>query len=283
MNMKFFRPFVLLGLALLLNAGCKDDPVTPNDDYGSESAADGFSMSIGSESGGAGATLNDASNLAEGFTIGNSTTGKNGVLERDSSYDPVTKMHTITITRERTYPNSHFTANLTFRYTFYTGPLATADFTKGVTTRVSMSVDGKLNATTPRINTDDTSHADWELTNLGAGGAPPILNGTYWRSGIHTLTTAMGGKQVNVEQTINFTDDELHREHIDSPIYLIGTATSHYTATGENGLVMERNINITFNGDGTATLAIVRVNGQGHVDSCEVDVRRGRFRRWLNH
>jgi hypothetical protein len=281
--MKRFHPILFVCFALFTIAGCKDDPVTSESDYGSEAAADGFGSIIGTESGGAGTSLGDATNLAEGFTIANVVGGKNEVQTRDSSYDEATKTHIITLSRDRQFLASQFTANLIYRYTFYTDQTATAEFTKGVTTKIDITVDGHLNGTTPRINTDDTSHAEWQLTNLGAGGAPPTLNGTYWRSGVHTLTTAAGGKQLNVEQTINFSNNELHREDKDSPVWMTGTATSHYTATGQNGLSIERDVNATFNGDGTATLAITRTNAQGTTtDSCTVDVKRGRFLKWLN-
>jgi len=281
--MRIYHLISILSLAALSIVGCKDDPASSESDYGSEAAADGFGSIIGTESGGAGASLGDATNLAEGFTIGNGAFGKNQVQARDSAYDDVTKMHTITLTRDRQFIGSQYSASLIYRYTFYTGPVATADFTKGVTTRIDVTVDGHLDASTPRINTVDTSHASWALTNLGAGGAPPTLNGTYWRSGVHTLTSAAGGKQINVEQTINFNNNELRRDDKDSPVYMSGTATSHYTATGQNGLSIERDVNATFNGDGTATLAITRTNNQGTtVDSCTVDVKRGRFIKWLN-
>jgi hypothetical protein len=280
-EMKFFRPIVLMCAILFFVVGCKDDPVASDTDYGSEAAADGFSTSIGTESGGAGASLGDGTNLAEGFTIGNGAFGKNPVQARDSSYDDVTKMHTITLTRERAFGNSNYSASLIYRYTFFTGPIATADFTKGVTTKIDMTVDGRLIASTPRIDLDDTSHADWEFTNLGAGGAPPTLNGTYWRSGTHTLTTAAGGKQVDVEQTITFNNNELHRDDKDSPIWMTGTATSHYTATGQNGLSIVRDVDATFNGEGTATLVIWRTNPQGtFTDTATVDIKRGRFMQW---
>jgi hypothetical protein len=279
--MKFYHPILIASLAVFSLTGCKDDPATSEGDYGSEAAADGFSSSIGTESGGAGATLGDATNLAEGFTIGNFASGKNEVQARDSSYDEATKTHIITLSRERSFANSSYTASLTYRYNFFTGPIATADFTKGVTTKITVNVDGSLMATTPRITTDDTSHAAWELTNLGAGGAPPTLNGTYWRSGVHTLTTAAGGREVNVEQTITFNNNELHRDDKDSPIWMTGTATSHYTATGQSGLSIVRDVDATFNGDGTATLVISRTNPQGTFnDTATVDIKRGRFMKW---
>jgi hypothetical protein len=278
--MKIYHPILIVSLALFTFVGCKDDPATSEGDYGSEAAADGFGSTIGTETGGAGANLGDGANLAEGFTIGNGAFGKHTPEARDSSYDDVTKTHTISLTRQRTFGNSSYSASLVYRYTFFTGPLATADFTKGVTTKIDLTVDGRLMATSPRIDLDDTSHADWELTNLGAGGAPPTLNGTYWRSGTHTLTTAAGGKQVDVEQTITFNNNELHRDDKDSPIWMTGTATSHYTAVGPNGSIV-RDVDATFNGDGTATLIIWRTNPHGTFsDTATVDIKRGRFMQW---
>lgn len=279
--MKFYHPILIASLALFSLTGCKDDPATSEGEYGSEAAADGFVSAMGTETGGAGASMGDATNLAEGFTIGNFASGKNEVQARDSSYDDITKMHTITLSRERTFNNSSYSASLVYRYTFFTGPLATPDFTKGITTKIAMTVDGRLLTTSPRIDLNDTSHAEWALTNLGAGGAPPTLNGTYWRSGVHTLTTAAGGKQVDVEQTVTFNNNELHRDNKDSPIWMTGTATSHYTATGQNGLSIVRDVDATFNGDGTATLVIWRTNPQGTFsDTATVDIQRGRFMQW---
>lgn len=279
--MKFYHPILIASLAMFSLTGCKEDSTSSEGDYGSEAAADGFVSAMGTETGGAGASMGDATNIAEGFTIGDLAFGKNEVQARDSAYDEATKTHIITLSRERTFNNSSYSASLVYRYNFYTGPVATADFTKGVTTKIAMTVDGRLLTTTPRIDLNDTSHAAWELTNLGAGGAPPTLNGTYWRSGVHTLTTAAGGKQVDVEQTVTFNNNELHRDNKDSPIWMTGTATSHYTATGQNGLSIVRDVDATFNGDGTATLIIWRTNPQGTFsDTATVDIQRGRFMQW---
>src|SRR5689334_19814949 len=116
--MKFYHPILIASLAVFSLTGCKDDPASSEDDYGSEAAADGFGSIIGTESGGAGASLGDATNLAEGFTIGNGAFGKNTVQARDSAYDDVTKMHTITLTRDRQFIGSQYTASLIYRYTF---------------------------------------------------------------------------------------------------------------------------------------------------------------------
>lgn len=285
MTTKIFRPRVLLcAMALLFLASCKDDPASSDETSASEAAADGFGTIIGIETGGAGSTVTDGANLSEGLYIAPfMKDGGSKILERDSLFDPITNKHTIILTRDRSTANAEFSSRLIFNYTLYTGGASTPGFTQGSTDSIAMSVDGRHTVTTARINSEDTSHSEWTLTEFAAfDGTPPVLNGAYWRSGVHTLTTAMGGRQVDVTQNVTFNNNQIIRNPDDGLLYLTGTATSDYTATGSNGLSIQRHIEATFNGDGTATLAITRANSQGQVDSCEIDVRTGRFRRWLN-
>ena len=273
---------LFLAASLFILAGCEKDETTQSIDErtNSEASADVMATTIGQETGGAGVIAQDASNLAEGFSFSNGTIAKDSkVLSMDSTYDPTTKTHTVTLLRNKSFGEFSYNALITYNYIFFTGPVATPGFTKGVTDEISILVNGKHQVNTPRINTDDSSHVEFLGTGMAAGGVPPTLNGTYWRGGTHTITKALQGKVITVDQTITFTNCELRRP-TDSTVSITGVATGNYNATGGGGGAVSRSTVATFNGDGTATLAMTRTN-QGGTDSCLIDVKTGKWLKWL--
>lgn len=267
---------------MVILASCGDDPVdeTVDERTNSEATGDVMATTIGQETGGAGTIAQDASSLAEGFSFGNGSFKKSHVLAIvDSSYDPVTKLHTVTVERNRSFSDRSFTSRVLYEYTYYTGMVATPGFTKGVTDRIVLSADGHQEVTAPRISTDDSSRANFIIRGIAAGGAPPTMSGEYWRGGNHISTKALAGKHINVDQTITLTDCTLTRNG-DSTLSLSGSGHATYKAIGPNGNETNRNVAITFNGDGTATLAMTRTN-QGVTDSCVIDVKTGNWLKWV--
>jgi hypothetical protein len=268
--------------SLLILTSCEKDETTQGVDErtNSEASADVMATTIGQETGGAGVIAQDASNLAEGFSFSNGSFMKESkVVSMDSTYDPTTKTHTVTLLRNKNFGEFSYNALITYNYIFFTGPVATPSFTKGVTDRIRLTINGKHLTNTPRINSDDSSHGEFFVTGMAAGGAPPTMNGTYWRGGTHTITKALQGKVITVDQTITFSDCILNRIN-DSTVSMTGTATGIYNATGSGGGTASRSVVATFNGDRTATLAITRTN-QGVTDSCMIDVKTGKWLKWL--
>ena len=273
---------LLLTVSVIFLVSCKDDDTSqPIDERtNSEVTGDVMATTIGQETGGAGIIAQDAANLAEGFSFSNSVFTKGGVVTSlDSTYDPATKTHTVILVRNKTFGLFSYNATMRYHYIFYTGPLATASFTKGVTDKIMLSVNGRNQILTPRINSDDSSHGDFVVTGMAIGGAQPTMNGSYWRGGTNVLTKALQGKSVTTDQMINFINCLLNRTS-DTTVSMTGTATATYNATGSEGHTATRNIVAVFNGDGTATLAMTRIN-QGVTDSCMVDVKTGKWLKWI--
>lgn len=274
---------LFLAASLLILTSCEKDETTQSVDErtNSEATGDVIATTIGQETGGAGVIAQDASNLAEGFSFSNGSFLKaSKVVSMDSTYDPTTKTHTVTLLRNKTFGDFSYNALVTYNYIFFTGPVATPGFTKGVTDKISLTVNGKHQANTPRITTDDSSHGEFFVTGMAAGGAPPTMNGTYWRGGTHTMTKALQGKIITVDQTITFNGCVLHRVN-DSTVSITGVATGIYNATGSAGGTASRSVVVTFNGDGTATLAMTRIN-QGVIDSGLIDVKTGKWLKWVS-
>lgn len=278
--MKKLLSLLFMSMSVLLSS-CGDDPVeqTTDERTNSEATGDVIATTIGQETGGAGIIAQDASNLAEGFSFGNEAYKKQQVLAIiDSSYDDATKTHIVTVERNRTLGDHSFSSLVTYRYVYHTGPVATAEFTKGVTDKIVIATNGRQQVNTPRINSTDSSAANFILKGIAAGGPPPTLSGEYWRGGTHTPTKALQGKTITVDQTITFTNCSIARA--DSTISITGTGTASYQATGGPGGTTNRNVKINFNGDGTATLAMTRIK-DGTTDSCMVDIKTGRWLKWI--
>lgn len=279
------KAFVLLLLAgaSFFITSCKDNSSEPSysQEYDSEASADAIASSIGQESGGAGLAFNDALNLANGGSISNESFAKSGnILKRDSSYDDATKTHTIVISREKIKDGFSYTGEWTITYTFYSitgAPMA--EFKKGLTDSIVITEIGSHTASSPRVDNQGNSNGTWTITGLSITDSDPVLNGSFSHDGTSTFHTPNNGDKTHTRTLdVTFKDDKLKRG-ADSLVYLEGSATAHYETTKANGNQIIRDANITFNGDGTATVDVTRTSGDGSVDTYTINVKVGKWLR----
>lgn len=268
---------VMAGLmaATLFVAGCKSstEPAA-NMEYDSEAAADVQASGLGTESGGAGVSFADAMNLSQtGNVPGIILDPKSDPETRSYSFDSVTKVHTLTISRGMNIGQFDFSALITYQYIFFDAAgNKMNNWVKGTTNSISFTLSKTRNLDKgQRVDVDDTASGAWTISNIVAG--PPILNGTFSRTGTDVFHTANNGDRTFTHSfTITFTNDTLVKVN-DGHCFLEGTATSEFSATTPKGYSFTRHTLITFNGDGTATLEVTR-NG-GTVDTYTIDTRWG--------
>lgn len=283
---KLSKVLILLFLAgaSLFVSSCKDSSTEPEfvQEYDSEAAADMNATALGTDEGGAGIGFDDAYSLAtEGNIQMSIADGKQASPQtRVKSFDPVTKLHTLVITRERSNGKFSFSADISYTYTFYDVNGNTMDsLVKGVTDKIVMTMSKERTGSKgERIDVTDNASGSWTLTNILSG--VPLLNGTYNRDGnivFHTQNN--GDKTMDYSLSVNFENDELIRKNEGNGkyAYLKGPATSHFEASTSNGRSIVRDTKITFHGDGYATLEVTRTSGDGSVDTYSIDVKVGKW------
>jgi hypothetical protein len=250
--------------------------------YDSQAAADVTATAIGTKTGGANAILSDALAIGKGGTVSSTEElGKNSPQSRDSSYDPVTMIHTITFTRAGGENGFSFNGKHVYTYIFYDASGATmSGFQKGVTDKLVITERGNHNASTPRATIIDSSNGNWTLTGLASTTADPVLNGTFNRAGQSTISTTWNpSRTITHTFTINYTNDVIKRD-LSGELYLVGQASSSFAAAGPKNS-FSRTIAITFNDDATATtdatatLLVTRTSGDGTIDTFTIDVKQG--------
>lgn len=247
--------------------------------YDSQAAADVTATAIGAKTDGAGAIIADAYTLGNGGSVSTSDElGKNSPQSRDTSYDPVTKLHTITFTRSGGQNGFSFNGQHVYTYTFYDASgNAMQYFQKGVTDRLVINEKGDHNAVTPRATVADSSNGSWTLSGLISS---PVLNGNFNRAGQSTLSTVWNpGRVIAHTFSITYTNDAMKRD-VTGEAYLVGPAASTFAAAGTKNN-FTRSTAITFNddatasSDATATLLVTRTSGNGSVDTFTIDVKQG--------
>lgn len=288
-NAKITKALVLLLLAAssLLVSSCKDNTTEPEylQEYDSEAAADMNASALGTDAGGAGVGFEDSYTLMTEGNIATSTfDGKVSTpQERLKEFDPITKAHKLTIDRHKENGKFIFDAVIIYTYTFYDKSGNKMDsLIKNQTDRIEISVSKERTGSKgERIDVEDNATGSWNVTDILSG--TPILNGLYNREGSITFHTKNNGDRV-LDYTLNiqFTNDTLVRKDNGTGkyTYLQGKANSTFTGTSrKNGNTFERKTDITFNGDGTATLEVTRTSGDGSVDTYTIDVKVGKWLR----
>jgi hypothetical protein len=280
---KAFATFFALALALMIGVlvvGCKSttEP-TSSQEYDSEASADMQASALGTDAGGAGVNFEDSRSLIETGDIASTVEdGKaNSPMSRTKSFDPVTKEHTLIITRVGNKNGFDFTADITYKYTFYDASGNKMDsLKKGITDKIVISVSKQRSASKgERLDATDEASGSWTITSILSG--TPILNGTYNRDGSITFHTAANGdRTMTFSLAVVFDNDQLI-EDADGYTHLLGHGTSDFNATTAKGYKIERKTDITFNGDGTATLVVTRTSGDGTTDTYSVDVKTGKW------
>lgn len=280
-----FAKAFAIALAIMIGSlviGCKSATEPENlQSYDSEAAADMQASAIGTDAGGAGVSFNDAMGLAKnGYMPGVMLDAKsNTPMSRDSSYDPVSKEHTLTINRSGSKNNFEFEATIVYKYTFYDASGAAMDSRKeGVTDKIVINVTKTRSASKgERLDATDAATGSWIITNIISGA--PILNGDYNRDGSITFHTEKNGdRTMTFLLNMHFDNDKIVKD-ADGYTRLEGPATSHFEATTPKTTFV-RDTKIQFNGDGTATLEITRTSGDGSVDTITIDVKKGIFKKW---
>lgn len=283
---KVTKAFVLLLLAgaSFFITSCKDNSTEPEyiQEYDSEAAADMNASALGTDAGGAGIGFDDAYTLATDGSIPMTTSdGKSATPQtRVNTFDPVTKLHTLVITRDKSNGKFDFHADITYKYTFFDKDGNTMDsLVKGQTDKIMMTMTKDRTASKgERIDVTDNASGVWTITGILSG--VPILDGTYDRDGnivFHTQNN--GDRTMTYSLSVDFDNDKIVRKDDGNSkyAYLEGPATSHFEASTSNGRSVERNTKITFHGDGYATLEVTRTSGDGSVDIYSVDVKVGKW------
>lgn len=277
-----------LVLTSMLMTGCKSSTEpTSQQTYDSEAAADLTATALGNQSGGLGVALGDSYNLAsQGFIPRSGIVEKGGqILGVDSTYDPSTGWHTISLNVSATGSNFDITKTYLYRYQMLdsTGAFV-AKWKRGVVDTIHVQLAVTKNRTLgTRVSMNDTAGGAWTMSGLAHFADNPMFNGYYTRGGADTLFTPSNKNRSLVHSmTINFANDTLVRlvQGKDRYFFFAGTATSDLSATTGKGVSFTRHTDITFNGDGTATLVITRTSGDGTTDTVTVDVVVGIFRKW---
>jgi hypothetical protein len=285
-NAKLTKALVLLLLAgaSFFMASCKDNSTEPEyvQEYDSEAAADMNASAMGTDAGGAGVGFDDAYTLAMDGNIPMSTSdGKSATPQtRIKDFDPITKLHTLTITRSKETDKFKFDADITYKYTFFDASGNAMDsLKKGLTDKIVMTMSKERTGSKgERIDVTDNASGAWTITNILSG--IPILDGTYNRDGniiFHTQNN--GDRTMTYSLAVDFDNDKIIRKDDGNGkyTYLEGPATSHFEATTSNGRSVIRDTKITFHGDGYATLEVTRTSGDGSVDTYSVDVKVGKW------
>ncbi len=283
---KITKAFVLLLLAgaSFFMTSCKDNSTEPEyvQEYDSEAAADINASAMGTDAGGAGVGFDDAYTLAMDGSIPMSTSdGKSSTPQtRVKTFDPITKLHTLVISRERSNDKFEFKADITYRYTFFDASGNVLDsLKKGLTDKIVMTMTkDRTGSKGERIDVTDNASGAWTITNILSG--VPILDGTYNRNGnIVFHTENNGDRTMTYSLSVDFDNDKIVRKDDGNGkyAYLEGPATSHFEASSSNGRSVVRDTKITFHGDGYATLEVTRTSGDGSVDTYSVDVKVGKW------
>jgi hypothetical protein len=277
-SMTFVKAFTL-AFALMIGAlvvGCKSTTEPDeNQEYDSEAAADITAASLGTESGGAGNSFADVQNLVDGNDINGVAPGKSNPMSRSASYDSATGKHVITVYRSKTFGKYQFSDSITYTYIYKD---ASGNFMKsfqhGGTDAISVSFTrARSRDVGDRIDIDADATGEWNVTNIISG--QPLFNGTFSRNGTEIFhTTKNGDRTFTHKFTISFVNDTLVKDGDKNHFYLRGPATSHFEATTPK-YNFTRDVQITFNGDGTAYLDVKRTSGDGTVDEYTVDVKVG--------
>ncbi len=283
------RSAVAFGAVLIASMamiGCKqnnDAEPQGSQAFDSQAAADLTAQGLGTNSGGDGLLFDDAMSIAHGHGVPQSAdevdTHTPGV--RDSSFDPVSYLHTVTVTRMRTRGDFSFNGTFVHTWTYYdaTGAAMPA-FVKGVTDKVALTIHAVRTGTTPRAISADSTIGSWNITNLIAAPERPLMNGTFNRAGNATLHTKWNSNRTMTHTvTTNFVADTLVKDTVTGYTYLLGNANSNLTAVSGNGQSFTRVTQIIFHGDGTATLNVTRTSGTGVTDTFTIDVRDGKWLR----
>lgn len=283
---KITKAFVLLLLAAssFLVSSCKDNSTEPEyvQEYDSEAAADMNASAFGTDAGGAGVGFDDAYTLAMDGNIPMSTSdGKSATPQtRVKTFDPITKLHTLVISRERSNDKFEFKADITYKYTFFDASGNVMDsLKKGTTDKIVITMTkDRTGSKGERIDVTDNASGAWTITGILSG--VPILDGTYNRDGnivFHTQNN--GDRTMTYALSVDFDNDKIVRKDDGNGkyAYLEGPATSHFEASSSNGRSVVRDTKITFHGDGYATLEVTRTSGDGSVDTYSVDVKVGKW------
>jgi hypothetical protein len=268
-----------LGTSSMMLGGCKEATSPSSGESSmpdavqaanSRDAADVLATSMGTQSGGSGMIFSDAMTLAKGQPIPDAN-----VI---SSNSDTTTVHVATVTRTYAMNGYTYSGTWTHTWTFFDAngnPMP--HFIKGTTDKVAISSHGQHTVSTPRVSVADSSNGSWTVSNLIAEPDSATLNGTLTRAG--ETTRLESGKTFTHTFTINWTNDILVKVFdpiIDENVtFLLGNASSDFKAVGFRDSSFERQVSIVFNGDGTATLTVTRISGDGKTDTFTIDVERG--------
>ncbi len=236
----------------------------------SQDAADVLAASMGTSSGGAGMVFVDAMTLAHGQNIPDAV-----VLGNPSD---TTTIHTVTVTRSKSWNGYTYSGTWTHTWVYYDAsgnPMP--KFIKGQTDSVVITSYGRHSISTPRVSLVDSSDGTWTISNLIADPDSATLNGTLSRAG--QTTKLASGNTMTHSFTVHWTNDTLVKAMDNDEdgyvAYLLGNASSDFNAVGFKGVAFQRQVAIVFHGDGTATLTITRITGNGKTDTFTIDVKRG--------
>lgn len=279
---KLHAMFVALMAASLLSfGGCaKDDPVGPDGTtVANEDAAESVASTMGQDDGGAMDQLADVSEIASAAGIQTGSTQAKGAAEPadaatiDTTYDPATGTWTVTLSRQRGSASGAYYANITRVYTY---KLLNKDGVpqkywrsvvpgSGVDTAASMVftiVSGSGEHHTPHLSQKLTAiGGTWTVTGLNTNTL--VINGTYTRSAVDTVTTRSAVRTLDHTIALTFTNVQVPRgARGELASKATGTISGTYNATitfSRGALYTDKNISKEFTitlGGGNGTITI---------------------------
>lgn len=268
-----FSAAVLCGVFSLLAVGCGEDKSSGADNSSPNADQDAAALvaqSLGASSGGAADEINDLMKLAKASPIENSkwSVERTGLQPSDLTYDTETGTWTLQFSRTRGLETgmrySHVERTYTWQFRKSNGE-PQVSYIVGTDTAYSIQfniVSGSGYHRTPRIS-QHLTELEGDFLAMGTNKNSVVINGSYLRSAIDTITTMRATRVVDHTLDLTYTDITIGR---DAPgeawQNMSGSITGTYTADIEfiSGSAygethVERNIDVTVTG-GTATIHI---------------------------
>ena len=223
----------MLSVSLLAVSCRKEDDSTKDDVITTDDAADITTNAVASASYGIQSSVSSASQTA---------TEKNVYTTTPS------------ISCGQTYPNSFTASQTTNTYSYNYNINGTYQMTctsLGLPSTFIYTLNMQGNYDTPRMSSNDTSQGNLVFTGLAPSSTNAIVNGNFTRNG-NQVSKVQNQRTFTSTTQINLTDLTINKS---TAKILSGTGTATISVTS-SGVTKNFTGNITFNGNGVATLLI---------------------------
>ncbi len=230
--MKKLNIFLILLAAATLVVSCKKDSTpVPEETVSTEEAADIIAQSVGTDSGGAGFVMADASQLG-----------------KDNPASEKSVMTDSTFTAEGTVGNSSYNFSLTYGW-----EVALNSTARRTELKLNFETSGTTNSV--RVKSEGSSKGDYVLYGLAEADTEYVLNGDYKRTGTTKISAVSAAKEKTLTSVVDivFSDVKIDKSTLKIKS---GEATVKFTGTNEDGDSFSITGSITYSDNGTAVLTI---------------------------